>query len=87
MHCERATISILGLDDEERVRRINRLLTLADKEGGLGEVERRLALCTIVSSGRSPTTLEINGSATLRQSELKLNIRRARLLCAEGRTY
>ena len=37
-------ISTLGLDDDEKVKRIKRILAMADKEGGLDEVERRLDL-------------------------------------------
>ena len=37
-------ISALGLDDDEKVKRIKRILGMADKEGGLEELERRLDL-------------------------------------------
>ena len=37
-------ISALGLDDDEKVKRMKRILGMADKEGGLEELERRLDL-------------------------------------------
>ena len=37
-------ISALGLDDDDKVKRIKRILGMADKEGGLDELERRLDL-------------------------------------------
>ena len=37
-------ISSLGLDDSDKVKSIKRVLASADKEGGLDELERRMAL-------------------------------------------
>ena len=51
MQTQDKLISALGLDDDEKVKRIKRILAMADKEGGLDEVE----VSTSSSNDKSPT--------------------------------